>query len=144
MQFKRLFSRYSVRCNRNLFRQLHHLSPADSFVKKKSIAPSTCFLLSRGKVLQFFIWLRLVKDVGSFQWMMFMLGSWDRNSSVFVLSGLLSCSVIAFDCCIPLFDTDYVRFNQINKKRTFCNCRINQLARYISLHLLSQIQKITY
>lgn len=116
MQFKRLFSPIQlgvIRIYPDNPIIYHQQIPS---LKKKSIAPSTCFLLSRGEVLPFFIWLRLVKYVGSFQWVMFMLSSWDRNLFVFVLNGLLSCSVIAFDCCMSNFDTDYIRLMRWTKR----------------------------
>lgn len=116
MQFKRLFSPILlgvIRIYPDNPIIYHQQIPS---LKKKSIAPSTCFLLSRGEVLPFFIWLRLVKYVGSFQWVMFMLSSQNRNLSVFVLSGLLSCSVIAFDCCMSNLDTDYIRLMRWTKR----------------------------
>lgn len=116
MQFKRLFSPILlgvIRIYPDNPIIYHQQIPS---LKKKSIAPSTCFLLSRGEVLPFFIWLRLVKYVGSFQWVMLMLGSRNRNLSVFVLSGLLSCSVIAFDCCMSNLDTDFIKLTRLRKR----------------------------
>lgn len=116
MQFKRLFSPIQLGVIRIYPDNPIIYSQQIPSLKKKSIAPSTCFLLSRGEVLPFFIWLRLVKYVGSFQWVMLMLSSRNRNLSVFVLSGLLSCSAIAFDCCMSNLDTDYIKLTRLRKR----------------------------